>query len=99
MRVFEPVLTENMGGSLLQCGDFHEQLDGKSARNWNWSPSLTLRSDSVITDLEGISNQLFRTGFGLGSLSPHLMRAVLVIQLCSCQIPSVRQRSHTLELA
>jgi len=70
-----------MGVSLLHCGDISEHLDGKSARNWNWSQSPNPRSDSVITELERISNQLFfETGFGLSFLPYLLQRAVLVIQ-------------------
>lgn len=31
-----------------------EQLDGKSATNWNWSQSLNPRADSVTLEFEGI---------------------------------------------
>lgn len=74
-RLLGPVLTGSLGRSSLQCGDFSEQLDGKSARNWN--RSLNPRSDPVITEMEGISNQLLRTGFGLGFLPHCLLRAAV----------------------
>lgn len=85
-----------MGVSLLHCGDVREQLDGKSARNWNWSQSPSPRSDPAMTELGRISNQLFfGTGFGLSFLPYLLQRAVPVIQPIELSDPKCEaEESH-----